>query len=110
LVDGLSGPARGAQLVELRTDLGAGAPEHLRSPAPAVGVGAEVELADPPVLGGVVEDRAFAAFTPLPGCHRELPPVVGSRGAGKPNGEPKHRIVGWAKVDVPGRRWRSDLG
>jgi len=75
LVDGLAGLASGAQLVELDADLGPGAPGHFRAAAPAVGVGAEVELADPPVLGLVVEDRAFAAFTPLPGCHHALPPV-----------------------------------
>jgi len=106
LVDGLSGLARGAQLVELRTDLGAGAPEDLRAAAPPVGVGAEVELADPSILRLVVEDRPFAALTSLSGCHRSTPPAVGSRGAG----EPKHRIAGWAKVDTGGRRWRPDLG
>jgi len=110
LVDGLAGHAGGPQLVEFGADFGAGAPGHFRAPAMAVGVGAEVELADPPVLRFVVEDRAFAAFTPLPGCHRSTPPAVGSRGAGEPNGEPKHRIVGWAKVDGRGRRWRLDLG
>jgi len=110
LVDGLPGLARGAQRVELRTDLDSGAPEHFRAAAPTVGIGAEVELADPSILRLVVEDRAFAAFAPLSGCHRRLLSVVGSPTGGEPNGEPKHRIVGWAKVDGRGRRWRSDLG